>query len=117
VRVLFFARSRELAGTNETTVSLEDGSSTKTLLLLLFQQVSDAAARCRLGASNVEANGSATVLQDHQPSWYHTVGLWSCPGSARLNDLAPLTYAISTSSHCPCSTLNWKSCAATLCSA
>ncbi|KAI3438433.1 hypothetical protein D9Q98_000864 [Chlorella vulgaris] len=38
VRVLFFARSRELAGTNETTVSLEDGSSTKTLLLLLFQQ-------------------------------------------------------------------------------
>ncbi|KAL4859752.1 Cytochrome P450 710A2 [Chlorella vulgaris] len=29
---------RELAGTSETTVSLEDGSSTKTLLLLLFQQ-------------------------------------------------------------------------------
>ena len=39
VRVLFFARSRELAGVSETTLSLESGATTTTLLQRLLHQV------------------------------------------------------------------------------
>ncbi|KAI7842392.1 hypothetical protein COHA_004031 [Chlorella ohadii] len=38
VRVLFFARSRELAGTSEASVTLEPGSTTTVLLQQLLQQ-------------------------------------------------------------------------------
>lgn len=38
VRVLFFARSRELAGTNEATLSMQPGSTTTALMPLLLQQ-------------------------------------------------------------------------------
>lgn len=40
VRVLFFARSRELAGTNEATLSMQPGSTTTALMPLLLQQAS-----------------------------------------------------------------------------
>ena len=46
VRVLFFARSRELAGTSEASVTLETGSTTTVLLQQLLQQV-------RLGAEGL----------------------------------------------------------------
>ena len=39
VRVLFFARSRELAGTSETSITLEPGSTTAVLLQQLLKQV------------------------------------------------------------------------------
>ncbi|PRW59343.1 Molybdopterin synthase sulfur carrier subunit [Chlorella sorokiniana] len=38
VRVLFFARSRELAGTSEASVTLEPGSTTTVLLQQLLQK-------------------------------------------------------------------------------
>ncbi|PSC76565.1 Molybdopterin synthase sulfur carrier subunit [Micractinium conductrix] len=38
VRVLFFARSRELAGTSEATLALEAGSTTAALLPRLMEQ-------------------------------------------------------------------------------
>jgi molybdopterin converting factor small subunit len=41
VRVLFFARSRELAGTSEATVTLQPGSTTTTLMKQLLQQVTE----------------------------------------------------------------------------
>ena len=39
VRVLFFARSRELAGVSETSLSLESGATTTSLLQRLLHQV------------------------------------------------------------------------------
>lgn len=49
VRVLFFARSRELAGTSEASVTLEPGSTTTVLLQQLLQQVSFEGAGLLLG--------------------------------------------------------------------
>ena len=45
VRVLFFARSRELAGTSEASLTLEPGSTTTVLLQQLLQQVRAAGLR------------------------------------------------------------------------
>ena len=39
VRVLFFARSRELTGTSEARLTLPDGSTTAALLQQLLRQV------------------------------------------------------------------------------
>ncbi|EFN57367.1 hypothetical protein CHLNCDRAFT_142748 [Chlorella variabilis] len=38
VTVLFFARSRELSGTSEARISLQPGSTTKTLMQQLLSQ-------------------------------------------------------------------------------
>lgn len=38
VRVLFFARSRELAGTSEATLTLQPGSTTAALMQQLLKQ-------------------------------------------------------------------------------
>lgn len=46
VRVLFFARSRELAGTSEATLSLQTGSTTAALMPTLLKQASTA-RECR----------------------------------------------------------------------
>lgn len=45
VRVLFFARSRELTGTSEATVTLQPGSTTITLMQQLLQQVTEGCQR------------------------------------------------------------------------
>ncbi len=40
VKVLFFARSKELTGVPEATISLSRGASTVSFLAALYQQVS-----------------------------------------------------------------------------
>jgi molybdopterin converting factor small subunit len=49
VKVLFFARSRELAGTSEAMVSLPEGAHTPAFMETLLQQVGYGRFRtCRL---------------------------------------------------------------------
>jgi molybdopterin converting factor small subunit len=50
VRVLFFARSRELSGTSEALLKLEAGGTTKTLMQRLLDEVRVTGGwwRCRM---------------------------------------------------------------------
>lgn len=41
IKVLFFARSKELAGTGEATFNLPEGGTTTSLLQAVMQQVSE----------------------------------------------------------------------------
>ena len=64
VQVLFFARSRELTGTREATLTLQPGSTTTTLMQQLLQQVTGAAGGGGAGAVPPPAGRSK---QDFHP--------------------------------------------------
>ena len=63
VRVLFFARSRELAGTSEATLALEAGSTTAALLPRLMEQVR---------TPRWDAGAAAAAVRNG----LHTTGCW-----------------------------------------
>jgi hypothetical protein len=64
IKVLFFARSKELAGTGEATFNLPEGGTTTSLLQAVMQQVSEVIHKIEgRHLADVEGPSAATTSQ------------------------------------------------------